>query len=652
MAQRTAEDVIYDKLIDTIQNNARDNELRDEYDRFMSDRNYNNSDMTQLFEHCVKMVELGWEDCRNTREEDKLIAHAVDESIAQHIGVWATSDKHIANSIDNDRVWGDLKAAATEWDRVEHDYDRASRGNRSRSGRDDRDDRNSRSRGGRDNRNTGLGYSQSRPPAGRDDRDRDNRRDRGDSRMSGGFGANRDNKPREAARNSERDRPTEQRSRSPLARAPRTEERPVTNERLKPHEEPADDDVIELNAGPDFTLPRPFDDFWDNGENWQLAHVSKWSWTWTPKAQFCRTYDQEHEVRFLVKDKNGVVREEFLPMTDDLSSVAHEIKALTRPNEGRRLRDGGVSADGEVSLPGNDIDAVDLNQLAGEVEATRLTLITEMNLSNIHVEKGPIVTGSTRDCLIKTTVLRLKTSTDVAVAQNMCVEVVPSSGRGRAELESLGSMLGTESGLDVLQKRLLGLRGKVDESVLDLIDAHYTAEVNHTLSHAWGFGKTKIDSFIEDFSDLLSVISSMRGAGFTAQFIQRTRNIVTSLVVMADGESTRDVIDSQDLFSEAEADPAEYTRYRETALVFLRPTATLSINIDLEAFGTVGDDTRVPVSSGTGADPELRDALTGLFLAGRKASATGRVFAVTGDNIIVELVGMAGARDVVGIRKA
>lgn len=658
---KTLEDVIYDRLIDLIQNGAKDNDLRDAYDEFMSDRNYNNNDMKALFDHTLKMVELDWENCRNDREEDKLIESCCDDGVAQGIAVWVIGDKKLANAIDDDRVWRDLQTSARDWDKVEDDYDRATRntrgGGRDRGGRDDR-----RDRGGRDNdrnsRNTGIGYTQSRPPTGRSDReDRGSRRGGGrdDSRMTGGFGGGRD-KPRESARNAEEPRDTRtSRNSSPLARGARTQEtREVEHEpRLHRHSEPAAD-VIEDNAGPDFSKERPFDSFWDNGENWQLAHVSDLEWTWTPKQMFCRSYDPDQEVRFLVKGKDGKVREEFLPVSDDLSSAAHEIKALKRPNDERRTRDSGGGAIGaEISLPGSDLDTVDLDKLTGQVDQARLTLITEMDLNSVEVDQGQVVASTVRDGLIKATSLRLQTGKSIAAAQNMIVEILPSTGKGTAELESLSNLIGSDGGLDILQKRLAGLRGKVDESVLDHIDRHYTEEVNHSLKYAFGFaGKLEVGSFIDDFADMLEVMTAHRNAGFTAQYLARTRNLVPTLVVLKEADGRKDVIASQDLLPEAEEDSAAYIAYRENVVVILKPSASLSVNVDLEAFGMVDTDPRVAQGSGAGADPELRDALNGLYLIARKSSAPGRVHVVTADNIVLELVGMAGARDVVGVRRA
>ena len=66
--------------------------------------------------------------------------------------------------------------------------------------------------------------------------------------------------------------------------------------------------VEEVADGPNMDLDRPYDNFWVDGENWQLAHRSNWTWSWSPKQQTRRSYNPDEEVRFLVKSKTGHVR--------------------------------------------------------------------------------------------------------------------------------------------------------------------------------------------------------------------------------------------------------------------------------------------------------------------------------------------------------
>ena len=93
------QDKIWDDIIDVIQNSAKESDLRDMYDEFMSERQYNNPDMKSLFEHVLMIIELGEPNCRTTRDEDKLIIQAIEDGVDQHLAFWVTGDKKLANSI-------------------------------------------------------------------------------------------------------------------------------------------------------------------------------------------------------------------------------------------------------------------------------------------------------------------------------------------------------------------------------------------------------------------------------------------------------------------------------------------------------------------------------------------------------------------------
>lgn len=654
---RNFEDVIYNLIIDRIQNGARNSDLRQAYDDYMANRKYNNPEMNELFEHVLKMIEMEWDRCRSERDEQELVSVSIDEGIAQHIGLWVTSDRDLANAIQDDNVYRDLQTAAGEWERLEKSYDRFSRNARDdRGGRGDyRDDR--RGNGYRDNgrRSNGFGSNLPRGSSGRDDRD-----DRGSARMTGGFGNSRQSRQEEDRRDRreqetrriERDvRPrTDARTASPLARGGRADSRQeevVETTRHDPR-----DEVIDQNTGPNFDSERPFDSFWDKGELWQLAHVSTLQWTWSQKQQFRRTYNPDQEVCFLVQSADGSVREEFLPMTDDLQPFAHEIRAITRPHQERRVRDR-AGNDQEISLPGDDIDAVDLDKLNKDVEAARRIYIGDLDVNKAHVVPGPLVVGSVQDGLLGATRQRLKLDCDVAVINSMVTQVVPTTGKGLDALSNFKALLtnNAEGGLDVLHKRLAGIKDKVDESVMELIDRHYTDEVNHLLKHAFEFGALRIDSFLGDFPDLVEVIGKQRSPSYAQHMLSRTRNIALSLVIDTDEEIRRDVIAAQDVLPEHEDDNDAYRTFRENAVVAFRPKATLSVNVDADAFGVLTSDTRVPPKQGPNADVEMADTLVALYALGRRATASGRVFLLTADNIELELVAEAGARDIVGIRR-
>lgn len=641
---RNFEDQIYDMTIDHIQNGSQDNLIRDEYDRMMSRSQYNNANMKELFDHVLRMVDMGIDDCRTDRDVQNFCITCVDEAIAQHIGLWITSDTNLANSIEDDRIWNDLKRSAREWDAVESDYDRNQRGGRDRDsgrggrgGRDERFERGSdRDRGGRG----GRGYSRvspSREERGGRDRGRD--RDEGNGRLASGM-AGRSNSRRAV------EEPVERNSRWSKR------EEPVRQEvREEPVVHRSTDDMIDKNAGPDLTSARPFDSFWDNGKLWELAHVSKLEWTWTAEQQYRRAYDPEEEVCFLVKSEDGKVREEFIPMNDDLNFTSHEIKANLRPNDGRRIGKQRTDDFGEITMPGEDIDTVDLDRLQKQIQQARFALMSDLDVNSISTLTEPTIDSSRTDAAIKATKRRLNTGKDVVVIASYVTQIMPSTGTAMDDIVNLKNTLGGDVDLKSMRKRLENLRGKADESIMDAIDKHYTDEINHALKYVFEFGKLRIDSFIGDFEALLAVMTKKRSASYTAQFLQRTRPIMTSLAVEAGEGVCERVIDAQDILPESDDDSESYTTYRKNAVTFFRPIAMTSVKVDAVAFGILTDEPRFPTARGMGADEELLDTLKVLWIQSRLATPTGRVFIVTADNILLELIASCGAKDVVGVRK-
>jgi hypothetical protein len=634
------QDKIWDDIIDVIQNGAKESDLRDLYDEFMSERQYNNPDMKALFEHVLMIIDLGAPDCRSSRDEDKLIVQAIEDGVDQHLAYWVVGDKKLANSIEDDRVWRDIQNTARQWDAVEREYERGSRGR----GRDDRGRGRDRDR---DDRNTGLGYRQSRPTPERSDRgSRGGRTDRGNQRLVGGLGGSR-GRTEEPERHAPRDRgDVSRRNAAPMGRTNRSDRTEYVEEVAVD----VRDEIVEKNAGPDLSSARPFDSFWSDNELWELAHLSKLVWDWTPKNQYRRAYDSREEVCFLVKGQDGKVREEFLPMSEELTFTHHEIKANTRPNATAATVPS-VRDSQEICMPGNDIDAVDLNRLNEQVTSARYQLIGELDVNNIKSDDDSVISSSIVDLAITATSRRLNEGTDGAAINGMLTQVLPCTGAAVTELTSIWDMIGDQGGLDVLHTRLAAMRGRVDESVLDTIDRHYTTQVNYALKYMFEFGPLNIDSFIGDFPALMQVVSEKRSASYAAHFLVRTRNLVNSMVIDSGSGACRDVIEAQDILPEHANDTPAYIAYRDNAIVMFNPTAMMSIKLDAIAFGVLTDTPRFPSESGEGSDPVMHDALNAMFLRARKLCATGRVYVMTADNILLELVASCGARDVVGIRR-
>ena len=155
-------------------------------------------------------------------------------------------------------------------------------------------------------------------------------------------------------------------------------------------------------------------------------------------------------------------------------------------------------------------------------------------------------------------------------------------------------------------------------------------------------GKEEIDAAFEHVAkDDLPLIED---GGVSA------RIIMGSLWYMVDKKERLEYIDCGDLLMTADDDPADYVNFRENVVVVFKPHAFLHVKVNLDSFGMVTSEMRVPQRTGQGADPTMADLLCNLHAIGRKTSGGGHVYMVTADNICVELVPASGARDIIGLR--
>ncbi len=626
---------VYDRTIDYIQNRAPDNEVRDAYDRYMSAQNYNNNDMATLVDVIVAIADAELNTVRSDREAEQLIRDIIVNMVDAHVGAFALSDRRIADAVP-DRTYDDLKRAAGKWEDIITRLQGGTRGARSSYG------------GGRQGRSVFAAQERSfgqrrsvfdrdepaqtrasnSPFAGRPAATAQREhplfdRPAADAPRAAGFG--------QSARNSytEPERPTYQTRDNP---APAVEAAPT----------PVD--------GPDMSKERPYDDFWVNGEHWQLAHKSNWVWAWSQKQQTRRAYDIDREVCFLVKGKDGTIREEFIAMTDDLVETAHEIRAQVRPNRPRSMLE---RQENDPIFIGDDVDAVDLDALNNTLITARKELLTDLDLTNPQINTPAVAISGIEEAALRVAGMATKHDADITTINAIDGVQLAADPATVKALESIKALSPGEADLQVLQKRLLSLRGTMAENVMNFLDKHYTKEVNSVLRDQFGQTGLAIDSFIDDFGDLLNCSSFKKhGQAYVTQFLSRTSILLAGLHFMVDADERLEFLECTDILPIAEEDPEAYKQFRSNVVVLFRPVAMVHVKVDSEQFGLVTNDVRTPQRSGAGADATLADLLVSLYAIGRKTAGAGHVYLVTADNICFELVPISGARNIVGIRLA
>jgi hypothetical protein len=633
---------IYERTVDYIENRARDNDLREAYATYMSKGNWNNNEMANVVEVAALVCEDELRSCRSTREEDACIKDVITTIVDANCGSFGLSDRTLANAVPDD-VYTEMKRADAKWNDI---LNRLS-GNTRGGGRDQRQSQT---------RSWGSGGGTSRSVFDRNESygarrgtafDRDQPRE---ERASNSVFAGRDVGGTSPVFNRDRDeRRPESAPRSAFAA---TRERPPAPEQARREEpartEPARETRAPSQEGPDMSQERPYDDFWMKGENWQIAHRSKFVWSWSPKQQSRRAYDPDNEVRFLVKGVDGQIREEFIAMTDDLVEEAHAIRAHQRPN---RPRTGTERFEGDAVFEGQDLDVVDLDALNATRTYAAKELLQELDITSPYISEQAISVATLEEAAVRVAGDATKNEGDVTATNNIMSIQLAGDATSLKALESIKSIGVNEGDLLQLQKRFKSLRGTLAENVMNYLDKHFTTEVNAALGDQFGLAKPRIESFIEDFEDLLNCNTfKKQGQAYASQFLSRTRILLASMQYLTEEDLREEFLECTDLLQPGEGDPEAYTQFRKDMVVLFKPVAMVHIKLMAEQLGFVDAEVRVPRRTGEGADPTMVDTLNGLYAIGRKTAGAGRVYLVTADNLVFELVPISGARDIIGIR--
>lgn len=639
---------IYDRTIDYIELRGRDNEIRDMYERHMSSQGYNNPEMAELIDVITILVEDELDRCRDDREVEALIKSIVVSMTDNHVGRLVMADQAISDSV-SDQMYTDLKTAAIRYEDV---IARISGG---RSGA-----RRAPYAGGV--RDTGPRRSvfdnvETRPLGGARrgvfgnlDQPREDRR-QSNSVFSGIRSAAAPapvaHAPGRAFDVQRRDVPPAPRSSLPsnglggVSSPARSFDRAPT----APTEPVARTPVVA--DGPDMSKERPYDDFWVDGERWQIAHKSKFTWSWTRAQQTRRMYDPDNEVCFLVKGKDGSVREEFLPMTDDLIESAHEIRQASRPYA--RSPATGV-AESDSFFEGDDLDLPDLDKLYSKenVAAAIKYSFEQFKAANKRRREQTMTVGDPKEAVVMVAGEATKYDEHVVAADAMVTIMLPGDAPTKEALKSIDAVASDDGDLSTLRKRLKSLKGSMAENVLRTIDRHYTDEVNSALRDQFGHEGLSMDSFIEDFDDLLTCSRfAQLGAGYANQFLQRTRPIKATLAYVVDQEELEEIMDCYDILGIGEEDTDAYTRFRENVVVMFRQMSLVHVKMDSSELGLVTNQVRVPDRKN---NPQMAGMLDSLYRTAREGVGAGRVYIVTADHMTYELVAISGARDIIGIK--
>lgn len=514
--RRDVEDAVFNVLSEHIQRTSRDNEFRDMYWKMMSERNWANNEFDRLVNEVTDFVYLIESSYSANTRFDTVVTDAVEKWVMMDLADLVLSDRDI--QLDR-RMERDLQELAHERAGYIREMKRLADEER-RGSRDRRDSRDSRvpSRGsaGAPGRSSGWGRGS------RDD-------DRESTRTTGFGGRGRRVEEPRASRSEEREEPLV-RGRTGRTVSDQVDE-PVRETRTTRAEPVLKPSTIE---GPDFTLARPYDQFWIAGECWRPAYQvegdSKWSLVPNKGeafALFGTAYDPRKKMRFLVLNpKENTVREELKDMSRDSDYLRHELNS--RQNQTRRH----TSNDNPrlVQTEGTAFVA------PGTLKEEALAILRASNGACTPIGDRIIMTGSREDAETVAqfahmrangrngvSVLSYNITTPVMVTDNTNIELLYDVG---------GSINLTDA-----SERMRACKDKVDPGAWEFVNERLSKLVTDVARNRFGIAVT-LHNFADSYPALVDHLRK-KDEVMTQKFALYTRYIPSKCCAMMSAEDAR-----------------------------------------------------------------------------------------------------------------
>lgn len=622
-------DAIADEAVKYIDDRAdeRDaSDLRIRYADILGKNNYANRD----FEALIDSMFDGFSNIEDeyAREKDRLedfLPKAVADVVDGHFANSVLSNRRTADDLDN-RTYREME------DMVKLYKDLL--GGRGRGGRGDRDDRGGRDRGGRGGRDDrgGSGYSR----GGRQERTSTRDLGRTSGGSSGGGWRNQRaartkvaagdhwaEAARDAAEVNERDDRVEERR--PAATKPLVADSPI-------HPPVDTRPVLE---GPDYTKARPYDEFLENGEHWKVASKSGWKIPFdynNPLASVPKLYDVRTQIKYHVKDKDGVVREEIVKVNEDNRYLAHEAQvAPERYQSTSRRSTPAVSLGGAKAAPaGDELNAVEAKPTVDNLQVALGRLPTDQ----FEIGEAGAPLAETISGLVFNTRLKMYPGKD-SQRLNICYRHTALMATSW-EQEELVKRIYNSNNLSAAAQALRDLKGDFDAAIWNELNKRFSDLVLRAVRFQFQHNSVKAMSFSNDWEKLIKHLEGTKGEGFASDFAQRTSYIIPMACAIA-----------------AREDLSAFTEQPDVDLpcvVFLDSTAIVCLDSTLDLLGVGRQllEMETGASIVATADANLTTTVRGLYnKLDDKAPSPGatRVYINTNDGAVLEVIPFAARKE-------
>ena len=638
MALSRDDQVLWDAIADEaeriIEDRARDrDQMRERYADILGKNNYSNRDFDGLIDSIFGSFDnIEREYARKDDRLEDFLHLAVEDIVDGHFANSVLSNRRTADDLDDD-TFRDMQDAVDKYKDL--------LGGRGRSSRYSRDDRDRGGRGDRDGgrrERGGSGYSRS------GSRERSSSRDLGRERSSGGGGGSWRNRTKGSARAAsgdgwgalagevaevnEAEARREEAARRPAASvvaASEVRSAPVTPSR------PALD-------GPDYTKARPHDSFWENGEHWVVASKSDWKIPFdfsNPLNSVPKLYDVRTHVKYLVKNADGVVREELVKVTDDNRYLAHE--GLAHPE---RYHSTGRRNTPAVSLGGTKV--VEEEQLNEVVDKPKVTLLRDalaaLPVDQFSVAEAGAPLGETLTGLVFNTRVKMALASPAEAQRlNICYRYTPIVVTSWAQ-EDLVKRVFESNNLAAAANQMRELKSQFDLQLWEALNKRFSDLVLRAVRFQFQHNAVKALSFATDWEKLVGHLEATKGEGFASDFAQRTAYIIQLACAIAQ-----------------RADLGAFTELPEGAevpcVVFMDLSAIIALDGTLDSLGIGSVITTMETGASiTGsADQALAQAVRHIYgrLDAEVASCAGgcRVYLSTLDGATLEVIPFAAKKE-------
>lgn len=345
---------------------------------------------------------------------------------------------------------------------------------------------------------------------------------------------------------------------------------------------------------------RPFDGMtFEDGTYLKLAATSGWDKTFDPKAPYTPIYNAEKFVLFHLKFPNGTVIDRLEPRTKDMDMdyVRHETdpKIRTVELEKRRQEGGEIVPDWKLATHVRESKREGLYLST----PTENTAESDLPINQPRVLETVPITHSLQEGLLRLSGFAKSSEVEAGQLVEMVFEVVtPLVTSG--ELGSVMKIFESATSFEEFRTRLYDHRDVLTDDVSAMIDQRLTLSINDGLRYHMGLANWSIDSFADDYLDLLVALKNQYGDNLVNSFVENAPEMIGRSMAVLSDDGLANYLTAQDI---AVANAADCMLiFRDRCNVTQVPWSLADMKLDLSQASLI------PESMG-----EFREAVLAIF---------------------------------------